>query len=103
MGRGVVRRQSHFQADRRRRRERVGRIGIVLVGDAVAEGVGLKKGPGVYSSGTDGAVSVPLDGVEAKLSIPMNTPAELRRKAAKMRGLNEPFFLITCFIGDGLF
>jgi hypothetical protein len=64
------------------------------------KGFGWKNGPAVYSSGPDVSVRVPLDGVEAKLSIAMKRADEPRRKAAKMRGLKQPVsFEFRVFIG----
>jgi hypothetical protein len=62
--------------------------------------LGWKKGPAVYPNGPDVSVRVPLDGVEAKLSIAIQRAAEPRKKAAKMRGLNKPIsFERRVFIG----
>jgi hypothetical protein len=36
------------------------------------------------------SVIVPLEGVEAKLNMPSQAPPKQSRKAAKMRGLNNP-------------
>src|SRR6266478_1661278 len=40
--------------------------------------------------GPEVSVSVPLDGVEAKLSMASMTPAEQSKKATKARGLKAP-------------
>jgi hypothetical protein len=39
---------------------------------------------------TDVSVSVPLEGVAAKLNIASNTPTEQRLRAIKTRGLKKP-------------
>ncbi|PYJ01171.1 MAG: hypothetical protein DMF00_05775, partial [Verrucomicrobia bacterium] len=53
-------------------------------------GFATKNGPAVYVSGPEVSVSVPLDGVAAKLNIASNTPTEQKLRAIKTRGLNKP-------------
>src|SRR5262249_33914079 len=63
-----------------------------------------KKGPAVELSGPDVSVTVPLDGVDAKLSIASSAPNEQRVKARSVRGLKSPeckaefFFIISSFL-----
>jgi len=61
----------------------------------------------VYVCGPDVSVSVPLDGVAAKLNIASMAPTEQKQNANKTRGLKRPdceagFFFIMisgCYIG----
>ena len=55
-------------------------------------GVGLAvvNGPASYMSGPEVSVSVPLEGVAAKLYIASVAPIAQSRKAAKMRGFAAP-------------
>ena len=43
----------------------------------------------MYVTGPDMVVKVPLDGVEAKVSIAIHAPKEQSMSAAKMRGLKN--------------
>ena len=51
--------------------------------------VWLKKWTGRVGDGPDTVVNVPLDGVEAKLSIAIHAPKEQSTNAAKIRGLKN--------------
>jgi hypothetical protein len=68
-------------------------------------GFATKNGPLVYVRGPDASVSVPLEGVAAKLNIASNTPTEQRLRAIKTRGFKKPdweggfFRMWSSFVG----
>ena len=65
------------------------------------DGFGCTNGPAVYATGPDAVVNVPLEGVEAKLTI-LNTPSRMAKQksaqatAARKRKRAERELVVFC-------